>query len=261
MKLLSLNIWGGQVYDPLIKFLEQKRDQIDIFCFQEVFKSKENIISNGSRMNIYYDLEKILKDYNAYYSSTFEGRDLKQKVEFEVCFGSAIFIKKNIRIVKEGSIFIHRAYNEKIELFSKSYGKYIDFPRTMQYLILEKNKSKTLVVNIHGYWNPDTKSDTPQSWDQMNKIIKFLNSNKYEKIFCGDFNLNPNTKSMKLLEKDMVNLIKKNNIKSTRSNHHERKDKFADYILVSKKVNVINFKVLQEHVSDHLPLFLEFEND
>lgn len=94
MKLLSLNIWGGQVYDPLIKFLEQKRDQIDIFCFQEVFKSKENIISNGSRMNIYYDLEKILKDYNAYYSSTFEGRDLKQKVEFEVCFGPAIFIKK-----------------------------------------------------------------------------------------------------------------------------------------------------------------------
>lgn len=131
----------------------------------------------------------------------------------------------------------------------------------MQYLILEKNKSKTLVVNIHGYWNPDTKSDTPQSWDQMNKIIKFLNSNKYEKIFCGDFNLNPNTKSMKLLERDMVNLIKKNNIKSTRSNHHKRKDKLADYILVSKKVNVINFKVLQEYVSDHLPLFLEFEND
>jgi len=259
MKLLSLNIWGGQVYKPLLKFLELKKDEIDIFCFQEVFKSKENIVSNESKMDIYFDIEKILEGHSVYYSPTFEGRDLRQKVKFEVCFGPAIFIKKGIKIIDSGSVFIHRVYNEKIEIFSKSYGKYIDFPRTMQYVVLEKNNHKKLIVNIHGYWNPETKDDTPQSLMQMDKIIKFLNSQKCEKIICGDFNLNPNTKSMKLLEKDMVNLIKKYNIKSTRSNHHKSKDKFADYILVSKGIKIINFEVLREHISDHLPLFLEFK--
>lgn len=259
MKLLSLNIWGGQVYEPLTKFLKSQKDQIDIFCFQEVFKSKEKIISSKSRMDIYYDIERILKGYDAYYSPTFKGRDLKKAVNFDVHFGPAIFIKKNIKIIKEGSVFIHRSYNEKVEVFSEKYGKYIDFPRTLQYLILEENEVKKLIINIHGYWNPDTKNDTPQSLEQVKKIIKFLNSNKCEKIICGDFNLNLDTKSIKLFEKTLINLIRKFDIKSTRSNLHNFESKYADYIFVSKGIDVLDFKALDEHVSDHLPLFIEFK--
>ena len=258
MKLISLNIWGGQVHKPLLEFIKKNNNDIDIFCFQEVFKSKENVISNGSKVNIYYDIVKILKEYSVYYAPTFEGRDLEGKVDFEVYFGQAIFVKKNIKIIEEESVFIFGSYNDDKETFSEGFGKYIDFPRVMQYVILEKNNERTLIANIHGYWNPKTKNDTPQSLMQSERIIEFLDSQKYRKILCGDFNLNPNTQSMTMLEKEMINLIKKYNIKSTRSKHHDREDKFADYILVSKDIEIRNFEVLPKHISDHLPLFLEF---
>jgi len=111
---------------------------------------------------------------------------------------------------------------------------------------------------LHGFWIPDSKEDTLERLEQSDKIINFLNSYKHRKILCGDFNLNPNTQSMLRLEKGMVNLIKKYNVRSTRSNLHTRKDKYADYILVSKDIEVLDFKVLQDEVSDHLPLFLDF---
>jgi endonuclease/exonuclease/phosphatase family metal-dependent hydrolase len=116
-----------------------------------------------------------------------------------------------------------------------------------------------LIANLHGFWIPESKEDTPERLEQSDKIIKFLDSYKHGKILCGDFNLNPNTKSMFKLEEEMVNLVKKHNVKSTRSGLHTRKDKFADYILVSKDIKVLDFKVLQDQVSDHLPLFLEFD--
>ena len=37
MKLITLNTWGGRVNKDLLSFLENKRETIDIFCFQEVY--------------------------------------------------------------------------------------------------------------------------------------------------------------------------------------------------------------------------------
>jgi endonuclease/exonuclease/phosphatase family metal-dependent hydrolase len=81
---------------------------------------------------------------------------------------------------------------------------------------------------------------------------------KGKKILCGDFNLLPNTESIAMLEKGMKNLVKEYGITSTRSHHYTKEHKFADYIIVSTDIKVANFEVLQEPVSDHLPLLLEF---
>jgi endonuclease/exonuclease/phosphatase family metal-dependent hydrolase len=56
----------------------------------------------------------------------------------------------------------------------------------------------------------------------------------------------------------MTNLVTKFGVTSTRSSHYLKEEKFADYILVSPHVEVNDFQVLQEEVSDHLPLLLEF---
>ena len=82
---------------------------------------------------------------------------------------------------------------------------------------------------------------------------------KGKKILVGDFNLLPDTKSLKILEKGMRNLIKEFKIKDTRGELYEKELRFADYALVSSDVMVLDFKVLNEKISDHLPLYLEFE--
>jgi endonuclease/exonuclease/phosphatase family metal-dependent hydrolase len=78
------------------------------------------------------------------------------------------------------------------------------------------------------------------------------------KILCGDFNLLPDTDSLAILEQGMRNLVKEYRVTSTRSQFYEKPDRFADYILVSPEVIVEDFQVLDEAVSDHLPLLLEF---
>ena len=83
--------------------------------------------------------------------------------------------------------------------------------------------------------------------------------NDLEKILCGDFNLLPNTESLAILSEDMKNLVKDFDITSTRSKLYTKPEKFADYILVSPDVSVKKFTVMQDEVSDHLPLLLEFD--
>ena len=37
MKLLTLNVWGGKIYEPLIKFIKQAAVDTDIFVFKSYF--------------------------------------------------------------------------------------------------------------------------------------------------------------------------------------------------------------------------------
>jgi endonuclease/exonuclease/phosphatase family metal-dependent hydrolase len=262
MKLITLNIWGGRVHKPLLEFIKKQSGDVDIFCFQEVFKSEKNIFSHNIKTDIFSDIKKILKDYNAYYAPVIEKTNLVEKVNFEIFWGQATFVKKTIEVISEGDYFIFGRYNHEWTFLSKDPEKYIDVPRLIHYVTIKDRalgkEREMLIANLHGYWIPESKEDSPERLEQSSNIIKFLSSYKSRKIVCGDFNLNPNTKSMLKLERGMVNLIKKNNIKSTRSNLHKRKDKYADYILVSKDIEVLDFKVLQDDVSDHLPLLLEF---
>ncbi len=265
MKLITLNVWGGRVHKPLLNFLKEQGGKIDVFCFQEVFKSEKNFFSREIKTDIFSDIKEVLKDYNAYYSPVVEKTNLVEKVDFEIFWGQATFVKKTIEVMSEGSIFIFGKYNHEWTFLNKNPKKYIDAPRLIHYVTIKdpsvnsgQAKEEVLIANLHGYWTPDSKEDTPERLEQSDKIIEFLNAYRSKKVLCGDFNLNPNTQSMLMLEKNMINLIKKYNIKSTRSNLHTRKDKYADYVLVSKDIRVLDFKAFQDDVSDHLPLFLEF---
>ena len=261
MKLISLNIWGGRIHKPLLKFIKEQSKNIDIYCFQEVFKSEKNIFSSEIKTDIFSDIKTVLKDYNAYYAPVVESTNLAERVDFQIFWGQAIFVRKTLKVSSEDNIFIFGKYNQDYTLLSEVKDKkdYIDFPRLMQCVIIRENEKEILITNLHGYWIPDSKLDTPERLKQSDKIIKFLDSKKMPKVLCGDFNLNPGTKSMIKFEKNMTNLVKEYGIKNTRSKLHVRKDKFADYILISPEVSVNEFKLIYKDVSDHLPLYLDFK--
>jgi hypothetical protein len=42
MKLITLNAWGGRVWPELKNFIESRKNEIDIFCFQEIYKQNQN---------------------------------------------------------------------------------------------------------------------------------------------------------------------------------------------------------------------------
>lgn len=119
-------------------------------------------------------------------------------------------------------------------------------------------EKEVLIGNLHGYWLPDNKHDSPGSIKQMKKVKSIFSTFAGPKILVGDFNLRPDTQSIKMLEEDMKNLIVEYEIASTRSNLHKKVEKFADYIMISDEIHVDNFEVINKNVSDHLPLILDF---
>ncbi len=258
MKLLTLNTWGGRVYEPFIKFVKARSAIIDIFCFQEIFQSPESKFSNQIKTDIYSDVSKILKDYVGFFAPTFTGYDTEEKVDFDLAFGQATFVKKNIELISEETVFVHGKFDYKPPVVVGGIKDAMDLPRNIHLIKIKIEGKEVLIGNLHGYWLPDSKHDTKQSIKQMKKVKKIFSAFSGPKILCGDFNLRPDTQSIKMLEEDMKNLIIEYGATSTRSKLHTRVEKFADYIMVSDKVKVNDFEVINEHVSDHLPLMLDF---
>lgn len=249
MKLISLNIWGGRLFEPIMEFFKKYSREIDIFCLQEVVNNPAKIKSvmqhltqqGTSRDDIYKDISATLSKFEGYIAP-------RQDNE-----GLAMFIKKNLSIKTINDIFVYRWKNAMINNDGSTYGV------NLQYAKIEKGGHNYLISNLHGHWEPGYKDDSPPRLEQSQNTKKFLNSVSGPKILCGDFNLASDTQSIKILEDSgMRNLIKEYGITSTRSHFYTKKVKFADYILVSPEVTVKNFEVLQDVVSDHLPLFLEF---
>lgn len=247
MKIISLNTWGGKTGGVFFDFVKNNKN-IDILCFQEVYfdaegKEYDADFQDGS-FNMFSDLEKILPEYNSFFNAYIG--------DF---YGLAIFIKKDFKILEQGELFVykHREYVPDHDIMG-------NHARNIQYIKIEDNGKIKNIINFHGLWNGKGKGDSEDRILQSKNIIDFLKTLEDKIILCGDFNLLPETKSLKMFEEfGLINLIKENNITSTRTSYYTKPEKFADYVFVSKDVVVRNFKVLPEEVSDHSALYIDIE--
>lgn len=168
-------------------------------------------------------------------------------------YGLLILVKKEIEVISEGEIYVFR---EKGYIPKGDVGGHA---RNVQHISIRTKNGDRTILNFHGLWNGRGKSDSTDRLIQSDKIIQFLKTLSNPLIFTGDFNLSPDTKSIKKIEEfGLRNLIKDYKITSTRTSFYSKPEKFADYTLVSDGIEVHDFKVLSDEVSDHSPLYLEF---
>ncbi|MBI4049850.1 MAG: endonuclease/exonuclease/phosphatase family protein [Candidatus Doudnabacteria bacterium] len=238
MKLVSLNILMGEVHEPFMEFVKSSRETTDIFCFQEVF--------DAPKASILKELKAALSEFDAYFapSMRWKGRDC----------GLGMFVRKEISIKSQGDFFV---FGKFVKIISNDFSQQ---GKKLQYIRFTKDGQQFTIANFHGWWFDGPKVDNPGTLEQMKLVKEFLDKQLGEKIICGDFNLNPDTQSMELLEDNMINLIKKFRIASTRPDSFPKHfSRFADYILVSRGVKIKNFEVPNLEISDHLPMILEFD--
>jgi exonuclease III len=243
MKLISLNTWGGEAGPIILDFFKKNRE-VDIFLLQEVFHhATEKTEWTGRNMReLFNEIEKSLPDHQGYFApSTFNE------------YGLAGFIRKEITVNETADIFVFRWKDSLVGRDGTTLSN------NMQYFKITHDNKDYTVANLHGLWNGKGKTDTEERLEQSRKIKHFLKTATTEKnLLCGDFNLAPDTKSLAMLEEGARNLIKEYGVTSTRSELYTKDIKFADYVLVSPAVEVKDFRVLQDVVSDHLPLLVEF---
>jgi endonuclease/exonuclease/phosphatase family metal-dependent hydrolase len=81
-------------------------------------------------------------------------------------------------------------------------------------------------------------------------------------ILAGDFNMNPDTESISLIEQELKSVFS-SDLKSSFNMNHKKNPNFAsavvDMIFLSKPITVIEKYVSNVDVSDHLPLFVKIE--
>lgn len=257
MRLLSLNIWGGKLFEPLITFLKEESSGIDIFCFQEVFSTLSGRTeSHEGRANVFSEIAKSLPDFAGYFQAHHDYHDYSGRVDFHISYGLAIFIRKNFTVTTTGDFFVNANRN----VFAPEPDIFSPAPRNLQYLQFQQQNSLFSIVNFHGIWIKNShKYDTPERLEQSRRVRSIVDLMPERKILCGDFNLLPATRSYGILKEEMVDMIEKYTISSTRSSLYTKNEKMANYMLVSPDIRVHDFTVPNVTVSDHLPLILDFE--
>ena len=255
MKLITLNTWGGRAgKDALLAFFKAHAD-VDVFCLQEVwsapYKHLEGHAAGGLEINhdqiMVYGLQDIsaaLPEHAPY----FRPHHLDN-------YGLMMLVQKDIKVLEEGDVFVHKERGYVPE------GDAGNHARNVQYATLATPLGPRTVMNFHGLWKGGAgKLDIPERLLQSDNIIKFLNTLQNPYVLAGDFNLMPDTESMHKLERvGLRNLIKEYGVTSTRTKYYDKLDKYADYVLASDGVEIKEFKVLPDEVSDHLALYVEFE--
>jgi endonuclease/exonuclease/phosphatase family metal-dependent hydrolase len=250
MELITLNTWGGRAgKTALLDFFNTYRN-VDIFCLQEVWNGGEHmsgriaggVVLSSIAHRLMSEVGLILTTHDVYF-----------KPHYHDWYGLAMFVKKDLRVIDEGDMYV---YKEKGWTHEVDEGNHA---RNIQWVAIETVDGPRTIINFHGLWNGQGKSDTDDRLLQSDKIITFLKDLAHPYVLAGDFNLRPDTESVaKLEEFGMDNLIRRHNIQGTRTSFYTKPEKFADYVFVSNGIDVKEFRVLPEEVSDHAALYLKF---
>ncbi len=245
MKIISLNCWGARVRPDIYEFIQKHAQDTDIFCFQEFYNdpSGKTLVqfTKGELhdINMLSNIQKILPDFNVYFAS----------IMHEV-YGIAMFVRKNIQTTyQEYQVAGPAQFIDFLELENADHARKIQILTT----------DNLTIVNFHGIWNAlGGKHDIPARILQSERINSLLETVTTPVLIIGDFNLNPDTESLEMLTDGRRDLIAEYKITSTRTPRYAKPgSRFADYAIASKELNILDFRVLEDDVSDHAALLVE----
>ena len=258
MKLLNLN-----VCIKMDNFNEVKKlinaENPDFCTFQEVINAVDR-----SCYEMYKFKNKLAKLKNYPYNEfapIYVTKQITCNGEIERDFGGraeqgSMILSKHVIVEHKNQFY----YNEYRYSYDMTYFRQKDWCRSIQNSIVKVNGQDIQIINVHGVWNKDKTDD-----DRTIAQSKFILSQVRKDLPCilvGDFNSQPTTKSIKMLDKKFRNLIKEYKITRTRPTFDDGLDVgdiVCDYVFVNDKVKVNNFKVDENAVSDHLALVLDFD--
>lgn len=99
MKLITLNIWGGRVLEPLLQFAQTKLQEADIICLQEVYSSA---LAQAPEVrpctNSLQQLSSLLPDYAVVYAPSVQGIFPEQYQDPSLDYGNGMFVRKGFKV-------------------------------------------------------------------------------------------------------------------------------------------------------------------
>jgi endonuclease/exonuclease/phosphatase family metal-dependent hydrolase len=264
VRIISLNAWGGAMFDELARWLDTC--DVDILCFQEVtrtpslggwtrFDDAER--SLPQRANLLSDIGSLLPRHHGLFTASDagpvqddEGRSHRQD------FGLATFVAEELPIVGMRSSFIHGGYIEYRDRWPTD-GR----PRTAQAVRVFDRQAQRFVtvVHLHGLRNSRGKGDTPARRAQAERLAGLVTGAREDgdlTVVCGDFNVLPDSETLEILAGlGLTDLVRD---ADTRTSRYSKPVRHASYLLISDPAAVGRFEIVTEpEVSDHRVLMLD----
>jgi endonuclease/exonuclease/phosphatase family metal-dependent hydrolase len=263
MKLLSLNVALFEANNHLLsQFLHEQK--ADFVCLQEITKGLQSSVNDAyiskdvvdqatpELTHFFFGPNSVMGDFE---QKNFHGKEI-YRFEFGGLMEFGNYTKSRYSIVKAQNVFVQNHYTYTTDRSNWPDEDYRGVLVTDHVI----HGKKLRILNYHGVWTRHKQGNEMSL--KANKMINDLALQAQgEVIICGDFNLFPDTPSMKVFENNFHSLVDIHDIKTTRPSTNELNDtkrNVVDYILVSKGIEVKKFEVVDSPVSDHLPLILDF---
>jgi len=255
--IVSLNTWGGKLLRPLLDYIADGGRNTDVFCFQEVYDSaRDRCLPNGASSQLLRQIAGVLPNYVPVFAPSTERDIVLEGASLPVRYGLATFVRNEYSIRHVSTTIIFDPTRDARREPRR------DMQRNMVVTVLDdprpKHTGSIAIANLHGQWVPGWKYDTASRLAQARRILSAAHTWSAPAVICGDFNLRPDTGSMRLLARHYRNLVVEFGVTTTRSELYNGPEKYADYILVDKGVGVEAFSVDgSANVSDHAPFRVE----
>ncbi|MEM9514313.1 MAG: endonuclease/exonuclease/phosphatase family protein [Actinomycetota bacterium] len=260
---MSLNAWGGAVFDQLQAWLPTCG--ADVLCLQEVthtagldgwthFSDGERALPQ--RADLFADVQRVMPAMASTYAPADAGpvRAPGGRVHHQQ-FGVATFVERSIHVVEHRTAFIHGSYVDHAEWTTS------DRPRiALSVRVVDPSSDRRVsIIQLHGLRDPAGKADTPARRRQAERIAAFVDDAAETGdlvVVCGDFNLLPDSTTFERLRR--VGLTELVGTADTRTSLYAKPVRHANYMLISDPQAVVRLDVLATpEVSDHRPIVLD----
>lgn len=268
MKIISLNCYMGAVFEPLMEFIAREAADTDVFCLQEMQSNPKGdltVLPRRGRGNLLQELVGRLPDFDHAFAAAQDDFDIEPVYPGQMQLGNATFFRRALPVRETGHFFVCNGFN------TFAGGKRWETLGHVAVHVTFEGARPLTVVNVHGNSQPADKRDSPMRLEQSKKILDFLAAREGDKIVMGDFNLFPDTESIRMFEDaGFRNLVTEFGVTTTRGSYLRELfpeyatgpygfQEFADYAFVGPGVRVTRFEVPDVPISDHLPLVLEID--
>ncbi|HSK23669.1 MAG TPA: endonuclease/exonuclease/phosphatase family protein [Egicoccus sp.] len=262
MKILSLNAWGGAIFDALRAWLPTCG--ADVVCLQEVTRTEGlsgwTEFTDGhrrlpQRADLFRDMVDVLPDHVGRFvlsdSGPVTGSDGRRRQQD---FGIATFVHRGIAVPDGATTFVHGALVRHAEWPSEGR------PRVAEALrLVPSGAAAVTVVQVHGLHDPAGKSDTPARLAQAERISELVTRVRAPgdlAVVCGDLNVLPDSRTFDVLAQvGMTDLVR---YADTRTSQYSKPVRHASYLLVSDPARVRRFEIVEApEVSDHRALLVD----
>lgn len=269
LQIMSLNGWGGTLYSDLLPYLSQALP--DVLCLQEVVHTPESdkdwlTYRDGNhvlpqRANFFRDVCEALPEHVAVFCPAAQGVLWDDDKSVPSQWGLATFVHRSFPIIGQVQGFVHKGYS------ADGYGEHPRSRSAHGVRVYDYASDRAVsITQMHGLRDLKGKMDTPDRLAQAKRLLKIsqaISEPEDLRVICGDFNVEPDSETIRLLEADgLVELVKHYGVETTRNSYYKKPGKFADYMLIDQIEQISNFQVLQKpEVSDHCPLVLTLKSN